>query len=136
MTTTQPQQNTPLADPRVEADPDDRDMVASWPVGPRAESGAQKYATLNVLYHKGTGYTAKLATMHETIEAYGVSRRMDLSFDRNEVDIATLPATRFNRKTLGEVYTTALAKLRGRYESGDEAVTTYFDPDSPVFDYA
>jgi hypothetical protein len=136
MSTTQPPQNTPLADPRVEADPEDRDMTASWPVGPPAKSGEQKRATLKVLYHKGTGYTAILATMHETIMEYGVSTRLNLSFDRHEVTICTSEATRFSRKVLGEVYTIALAKLRGRYESGDDAVSTYFDPNSPVFDYA
>lgn len=134
MSTTETQQNSPAADPR--RDTDDRFITASWPVGPRNESGEQKRATLKVMYHKGTGYRAILATMHETIHEYGVSQRMNLSFSRREVTIATLPVARFSRKGFEEFYTTALAKLRGRYQSDDNAVTTYFDPDSPVFDYA
>ena len=136
MSTTQPAQNTPLADPRVEAEPDDRDLFASWPVGPLMESGAQKRAMLKVLYHKGTGYTAILAAIRETIHEYGVSQRMDLGFDRIEVTIHTHAATRFNRKTLGEVYAVALTELRARFENSDDAVSTYFDPDSAVFEFA
>ncbi|WP_067479369.1 hypothetical protein [Nocardia amamiensis] len=134
MSTTETQQNSPAAEPR--RDTDDRLITASWPVGPRAESGEQKRATLKVMHHKGTGYTAVLGTMHETIGDIFVTQRLNLSFSRREVTIATLPAARFSRKGFEEFYTTALAKLRGRYQSDDEAVTTYFDPDSPVFDYA
>ena len=134
MSTTETQQNSPAADPR--RDTGDRLITASWPVGPLSESGEQKRATLKVMHHKGTGYTAVLATMHETIEKWGVTQRLNLSFRRREVSIHTRDAARFNRKVFEEVYTTALAELRARFDNGDDAVTTYFDPDSPVFDYA
>ncbi|WP_433635472.1 hypothetical protein [Nocardia sp. CA-120079] len=132
MSTTETQQTGPLEIPR--RDPGDRLLTASWPVGPMAESGEQKRATLKVSYHKGTGYRAILGIMHETIGKYAVTQRLNLSFSRREVTIHTQDAARFNRKIFGEIYTAALTELRTRYENGDTAVTTYFDPDSPVFD--
>ncbi|MFD4356856.1 hypothetical protein ACFWPX_30190 [Nocardia sp. NPDC058518] len=128
--------NAPMTEPTQRTgDRRDRYLTASWPVGEPDAKGWQARTDLNVSYYKGIGYRAVVNTLHERQEGTCRTQRVNLGMGKTATEIHTQPATRYNAKTLTQVYDTAVSELRRRYEADDDTVTPYFNADSPAFIY-
>lgn len=128
-----PETFTPAAKPMTERG--ERTIIAAWNVGHADEDGWQPQAWLEISHwKKARCYDAVLHVARVKTEDGVPCQKFNASAMANEEEILKRDAaSRFNRYTFAAVHEDALAQLRKRFEAGDEAVTSFFDPTSDKY---
>lgn len=105
-------------------DHDDREITFVWDLGEDLDGGARQ-VVLSIMHHKGRGgaFSATVLNRTERKTTFGTEFEMGSVLEWTRIGSV---AARFSDTQLKTFAASALGKLQGLYEQGDEQAQRYF----------